>query len=266
MQNIAQNIIYLSHGGGPFPLLGEPSHQSMVDQLSGIAASLPVPERILLISAHWEESTFSVTGHPSPGLIYDYYGFPEEAYSITYAAPGDPQFAGTLQESVRAAGIKLSVSPERGFDHGMFVPLKIMFPQADIPVVQLSLSKHLDAAMHVRMGEALAKCDLSKTLVIGSGFSFHNMKAFFKPVAGADEMNDAFQLWLKTLMTDVGIREGERSHQLINWETTAPNARFCHPREEHLLPLHVCYGLAGKPAKQAFQTHIAGKLATTFLW
>ena len=266
MTTTPSNILYLSHGGGPFPLLGEPSHQHMVEQLKAVTANITKPKRILLISAHWEESSFTVTGNPEPSLIYDYYGFPEEAYSIQYPAKGDPDFAAALSEAAWKGGTKIAVDPQRGFDHGMFVPLKLMYPDANIPTVQLSLAGNLDAALHLRLGEALRSADLSDTLVIGSGFSFHNMKAFFRPVPGADEQNDAFQNWLKETVESDALTEGQRSERLVNWETAAPHARFCHPREEHLLPLHVCYGLANRKANLVAQTDIANKTATLVLW
>ncbi|OFC72602.1 DODA-type extradiol aromatic ring-opening family dioxygenase [Alteromonas confluentis] len=260
------NILYLSHGGGPFPLLGEPSHQHMVEQLKAVTATIAKPKRILLISAHWEESSFTVTGNPQPDLIYDYYGFPEEAYRIQYPAEGDPEFAAALSEAAWKSGTKIAIDPKRGYDHGMFVPLKLMYPDADVPVVQLSLAASLNASLHVRLGEALQAADLTDTLVIGSGFSFHNMKAFFRHIPSADEQNDAFQYWLKETVESESLSEGQRAERLINWETTAPHARFCHPREEHLLPLHVCYGLANQKASRVEQTDIAGKTATLALW
>ena len=155
---------------------------------------------------------------------------------------------------------------QRGFDHGLFVPLKIMYPQADIPCLQLSMLKSLDAAEHIRMGEALADLPADNLLVIGSGFSFHNMKAFFSDETDESRlMNESFEKWLIDTCSSHHIDENERKHRLENWEM-APAARYCHPREEHLLPLHVCYGMARRASTEVISLKILGKYASMYLW
>ena len=245
-------------------MLGEPSHQKMVKHLQDLAKALPTPKQIIIFSAHWEENTVGITAGSQPGLIYDYYGFPDEAYSIQYPAAGNPALASALNQCFNQADVASQLH-HRGFDHGVFVPLTIMYPHADIPCVQVSLHHNLDAADHIKMGKALQNMDLSDTLVIGSGFSCHNMKAFFTNAIDAESMNREFQAWLKAVLISDEQSEDVRQSQLINWEK-APNARFCHPREEHLLPLHVCYGLAGRSADEIYQVPIVDRLSTTALW
>ena len=179
------------------PLLGDDGHKEMVDNLKTIEAKLSKPSAIILISAHWEEALPTVTQAANPQLFYDYYGFPKQAYAIQYPAPGEPGLAYTAFSVMRDMGIKSILDDNRGFDHGMFVPLKIMYPEADIPCIQLSLVSRLDPREHIKIGEALSGLEYDNLLVIGSGFSFHNMDAFFTPrTAEMEVMNEAFVQWL----------------------------------------------------------------------
>lgn len=259
-------ILYLSHGGGPLPLLGDEGHREMVDQLEQLATRLVKPSAIIVISAHWEESRPTITGAMNPALIYDYYGFPAESYDIEYPATGEPSLAQLISTRLIEAGFNAVLDGQRGFDHGLFVPLKIMYPQADIPCLQLSMLKSLDASEHIRMGEALAELPADNLLVIGSGFSFHNMKAFFSDETDESRlMNESFEKWLIDTCSSHHIDENERKHRLENWEM-APAARYCHPREEHLLPLHVCYGMARRASTEVISLKILGKYASMYLW
>lgn len=259
-------VIYLSHGGGPLPLLGDAGHREMVEFLRQVTPRLGAPDAILLVSAHWEEPRPTITGNPAPRLIYDYYGFPDEAYRIRYPAPGSPQLAQRVWELLNGENLQPDLDDGRGFDHGLFIPLKIMYPDARIPCVQLSLLKSLDPDQHIRVGAALAALRAENILVIGSGFSFHNLRAFFAAtVPDADDRNQAFENWLLECCSSSEIDEEERRQRLIHWQD-APGARFCHPREEHLLPLHVCYGIAGAPATATFSFTVMGKRASAYLW
>lgn len=258
-------IVYLSHGGGPLPILGEASHTAMVDFMRRLPSLLPRPEAVLVISAHWEESAATLSGAHTPAMVYDYYGFPDEAYDITYPAPGSPDLASRIAGLLHQNGIAARVDLQRGFDHGLFIPLKLMFPQADIPALQLSLLRGLDPGAHVALGRALRGLMRENILVMGSGFSFHNMRAFsWQGLNAPDSANDAFQNWLIEACTGP-LPQSEREQRLAAWEQ-APSARYCHPREEHLLPLHVCLGMAGQPARVVFDDHILGKRAVAFLW
>jgi 4,5-DOPA dioxygenase extradiol len=258
-------IVYFSHGGGPLPLLGDQGHRAMVEFMRELPAQLRKPDAILVISAHWEESRATLLGAEAPPMFYDYYGFPAEAYKVTYAAPGGPELAQRIAETLQKSGIPSAIDPQRGFDHGLFIPLMLMYPEADIPSLQLSLLRGLRPAAHIALGQALREFMDENILVVGSGFSFHNMRAFIWDGNGAhDPANDAFQDWL--IETCAGpLSPSEREGRLIEWEK-APSARYCHPREEHLLPLHVCQGMATKPAKVVFDDRILGKRAVAFLW
>jgi aromatic ring-opening dioxygenase catalytic subunit (LigB family) len=258
--------LFLSHGGGPMPLLGDASHQEMIDCLQKITTKINKPSVIILISAHWEENIPTITSGLSPNLIYDYYGFPEESYNIKYPCIGKPLLAKQIQKVLVNAGIEAKLDEHRGFDHGVFVPLIIMFPEADIPCVQLSLVKSLSASEHLNIGKALRSLEVENLLVIGSGFTFHNIKAFFaSETIEANAMNEAFESWLIKTCSSVEISESERAQRLINWEN-APSARYCHPREEHLLPLHVCYGFAQAPCSEYFELSVLNKKTSMYRW
>ena len=266
MKNTKQNILFISHGGGPLPLLGDESHTEMVQNLKELAKEIEKPSAILLISAHWEEETLTITSGAAPSLIYDYYGFPEESYSITYPCPGEPALAEQTAQLLNESGIEARLDPKRGFDHGLFIPLKIMYPQADIPCVQLSLKRGLDPTEHIKIGNALAGIEYENLLIIGSGFSFHNMQAFFEPeTAQTRSMNEEFEKWLINTCSDPLLDEDERTDRLINWEA-AQSARYCHPREEHFLPLHVCYGAARSASRTYRELHIFKKKSSFYLW
>jgi aromatic ring-opening dioxygenase catalytic subunit (LigB family) len=259
-------VLYLSHGAGPMPLLGDDGHKEMVDNLKRIAGTISKPSAIILISAHWEEAVPTITHAGNPPLLYDYDGFPKQAYAIRYPAPGEPDLAQTVFSALRDTGIDASLDHQRGFDHGMFVPLKIMYPEADVPCIQLSLLSSLDPGEHIAVGEALSGLEYDNLLVVGSGFSFHNMNAFFAPgTAEMETMNEEFVQWLNDTCSTPHLEENERRRRLENWET-APSARFCHPREEHLLPLHVCYGAANCACSEFFDLEIFGKKASVYLW
>lgn len=263
-ENKAQ-IVYFSHGGGPLPILGEPSHKAMVDFMIHLPSQLTKPDAILVISAHWEERAATLLGANNPPMFYDYYGFPEQAYEITYPASGSPELADRIASLLQKNSIAASIDPKRGFDHGLFIPLKLMYPEANIPALQLSLLRGLNPAAHIALGKALRELMNENILVIGSGFSFHNQIAFFGQDFGApDKANEAFQNWLIETCTGK-ISQKEREQRLIEWEK-APSARYCHPREEHLLPLHVCQGMASKPGKVIFDDQILGKRGVAFLW
>jgi aromatic ring-opening dioxygenase catalytic subunit (LigB family) len=264
LENKAQ-IVYFSHGGGPLPILGDPGHQAMVEFMGQLPSQLTKPEAILVVSAHWEEPEATLLGAEHPAMFYDYYGFPEKAYEINYPAPGDPELAGRIVESLKEHGIGARIDPQRGFDHGLFIPLKLMYPEADIPALQLSLIRGLDAGAHIALGKALRALRQENILVIGSGFSFHNMQVFAWGGPGQpDAANDRFQDWLIETCSG-SLSQPERERRLIEWEQ-APSARYCHPREEHLLPLHVCQGMADKAGKLIFDDQIVGKRAVAFLW
>lgn len=260
------SVLFIPHGGGPLPLLGDIGHKGMIDFLQNLTPTLGNPSAIIVISAHWEEDKVTITSGKHPSLEYDYYGFPHEAYEIKYPAPGAPILANKIFNLLQQNEIDARLDEQRGFDHGLFVPLKIMFPNATIPCVQLSLINNLDPEMHIRIGKALSELRKENILIIGSGFSFHNLKAFFSQNADvSDSKNKAFEDWLIDTCTNSNITNNEREKRLIEW-SYAPYAKYCHPREEHLLPLHVCVGLSNAPAKLVFDGEIVGKKTSAYLW
>jgi aromatic ring-opening dioxygenase catalytic subunit (LigB family) len=269
MENVSQtrkgNIIYFSHGGGPLPILGDPSHDKMIAFMKQLPEKINKPDAVIVVSAHWEEALPTIIGNEKPELFYDYYGFPQEAYDLKYPAPGNPKLAQKAEELLKQQGITAKIDNERGFDHGLFIPLKMMYPKADIPMTQISLIRGLNPKSHILLGKALSSLAEENILIIGSGFSFHNMSAFTWDNSNTpDSQNNAFQDWLM----DVCAGEysfAEREKMLLEWKT-APNARYCHPREEHLLPLHVCLGIAGKSADVIFDDYILGKRAIALRW
>lgn len=261
-------VLFLPHGGGPLPVLGDKGHEEMVSFLKEIAIELGEPSAILVISAHWEEKQATITSNSQPGIVHDYYGFPAAAYEIQYAAPGNPALANEIYTLLTAHGIPAKLDEQRGFDHGMFIPLKLMFPQARIPCVQLSLLNSMNPRIHIALGKAIAALRNRNILIVGSGMSFHNLKAFFSDMIDGRRENEAFDDWLIETCTDPSILPEVREQRLIEWEK-APFARFCHPREEHLLPLHVCYGIAcadTPTAQTVFNGEIMGRKVTSFLW
>jgi 4,5-DOPA dioxygenase extradiol len=266
----AAQVLFLSHGGGPLPLLGDPAHGEMVACLQALAPQLRRPAAILVISAHWEAEVPTLTAGAHPPLIYDYTGFPEASYAITYPCPGDPALAQQLAAGLEAGGASARLDAGRGFDHGLFVPLKLLFPEATIPCVQLSLLRSLDAGAHLALGHQLRALQPSlaeqNVLVIGSGFTFHNMREFFRASSPeSTALNRAFEAWLLDTCSNPALSEPEREQRLLHW-SQAPGARHCHPREEHLLPLHVCYGLAGRPCSQHVELQILQKHTSMYLW
>ncbi|CAB1056493.1 FIG074102: hypothetical protein [Olavius sp. associated proteobacterium Delta 1] len=266
MKDKKPRVLFLSHGGGPMPLLGDEGHLEMVENLKVVVTKIKKPSAIILLSAHWEEKIATVASGVSPSLIYDYYGFPEESYDIEYPCPGEPFLAEQAHRLLRDASIEAGLDNQRGFDHGLFVPLKIMYPEADVPCIQLSLVQGLNPAEHIRIGKALSSVKYDELLVIGSGFSFHNMKAFFATeTSDSKAMNETFEHWLIETCSNPEIDEEERTQRLENWKQ-APFARYCHPREEHLMPLHVCYGLAQTVCKEYYELSIMNKKSSVYLW
>lgn len=236
---------FIPHGGGPcFFMEWSPpdAWNTMADFLKNLASTLPrTPKAIVMVSAHWLTPNVTVTSGAQPGLIYDYYGFPPHTYELTYPAPGAPALAEQIVKTLVAAGIASGTDAQRGFDHGMFIPLKLIFPQANIPVVQLSLNDSLDPEQQLLTGRALQVLRDQNVLIIGSGMSFHNLRAYGNPKYAP--VSDAFDAWLTNA---VEANPKERHRLLSNWEQ-APGARDCHPAraEEHLLPLMTVAGAAG---------------------
>lgn len=259
-------VLFIPHGGGPMPLLGDPSHQPLVDFLRDIPAAFAEPEAILVISAHWEAEKPTLLGDAHPQLYYDYYGFPEESYRLEYPAPNPPHWRTHVARELERAGLEVAFDDRRGYDHGVFVPLLLMYPEARLPVLQLSLLQGLDPQTHLELGRALGRLREAGVMILGSGLSFHNMGVLVGGRRDDGAGSDAFHDWLATTLADTRLSAAERVARLARWRE-APFARHCHPREEHLLPLHVCVGAAaGDPAEIVFDQPLFGQRTLGALW
>lgn len=241
-----QPTYFIPHGGGPCFFMewtmGPPdTWDGMAAFLRDLASDLPRPRAVLVVSAHWEEAAFTVNAAQRPPLLYDYSGFPEHTYRLRYPARGDPALAQRVQTLLQVSGLPARQIDDRGLDHGVFIPFMLIYPQADVPIVQLSLRSGLDPAEHLRAGRALAPLRDEGVLIVGSGMSYHNLQAMFSPHPRRDAA--VFDDWLTATLTGASTRE----QALADW-LHAPGARLAHPREEHLLPLMVVAGAAGGEA------------------
>ncbi len=240
--------LFVPHGGGPWPFVNVPGMTEHMDPLREYLLEIPehlptLPRALLVVSAHWECRVPTVQTAVRPPMLYDYSGFPPESYQISWPAPGSPSSASRVMELLRSAGISSAEDPGRGFDHGTFVVTKLMYPNADVPTFQLSLTSDLDPSRLLEVGRALAPLRDEGVLILGSGYSYHNMRGFFSALRGDPQpLEDArrFDGWLAEALL---LPSDERVARLLAWER-APAARACHPREEHLLPLFVCAGAA----------------------
>jgi aromatic ring-opening dioxygenase catalytic subunit (LigB family) len=237
-------VVFLPHGGGPWPFvelrMGSQAEQAELATYLRSVANVPKtrPKAVLVISAHWEEAVPTVMTSARPPMLYDYYGFPAESYEITWPAPGEPALAGRVRALLSSAGFDSAENAERGFDHGTFVPLKLAYPNADMPTLQLSLKRGLDPGEHLALGRALAPLRDEGVFIVGSGMTFHNLRAFGPQ---SSQVAEAFDQWLRETAS---FEPAARDRRLLIW-TNAPAARQAHPREEHLLPLMVIAGAAG---------------------
>lgn len=240
---------FISHGGGPWPWLA--NMRAMLANLETSLARMPqeigtTPKAILMVSGHWEDDAFAVMSSPRPGMVYDYGGFPPETYRITYPAPGAPELATRTADLIRAAGLPTRLDDRQGFDHGTFVPAYVMYPNADVPVFQVSLQHGYDPAAHFALGRALAPLRDEGVLIVGSGLSYHNLRLFGP---GAKVPSEAFDTWLAKVMA---LPAKDRTAALLDWEK-APHARTCHAREDHFVPLFAALGAAeDEPATRVY--------------
>lgn len=245
--------LFVPHGGGPCFFMDphggppDPMWRPMQAYLAGLIASLPErPRAILMVSGHWETPELTVHVGERPSLLFDYHGFPEHTYRLHWDAPGAPDVARRAAALLRATGHAVNEEARRGWDHGIFVPMMVADPAAHIPLAQLSLRADLDPAAHIAIGEALAPLRDEGVLIVGSGMSFHNMRAYGDP--RATEPSALFDRWLTDAVATTGP---EREAALSGWRE-APAGAYSHPREEHLIPLMVAAGAAAGPGEQVF--------------
>lgn len=244
MPTYRQPTFFLSHGGGPWPWLMKETRMfdSLSEAMGKIVPQLPeLPKAILVISGHWEESEFSIMASKQPRMIYDYSGFPEHTYHIQYSSPGSPELAVKVQDLLKKVEFETHLDSQRGYDHGMYSVTYPLFPNAGIPVIQLSMKSDYDPEEHLRIGRALTPLRDEGILIIGSGSSYHNMRGFFGYVKNATTDSKDFDMWLQKAMAS---SPEDRWQQIADWKNAAPNARAVHPREDHLIPLMVAVGAA----------------------
>lgn len=267
--SLRQPAIFLPHGGGPCFFMdwtwGPADTWHKIQRfLEALLAALPeTPKALLVISGHWEEPSFLASAAANPKLIFDYSGFPVHTYQLTWPAPGDPALAEKVATLLKQAGLSSGLNADHDYDHGVFIPLKVAFPLAEIPVVTLSLSTapdgSFDPATHIAAGRALAPLRDEGVLIIGSGMSFHNLRAYFRPETL--EASREFDAWLTRAVQSTAP---ERSAQFAAW-LRAPGARFSHPREEHLAPLFMAAGAGGDaPGKRIFSDEPMGAAISAY--
>jgi len=250
-----QPTLFVPHGGGPCFFMDDPAGTwtKMGDFLRDLPGLLPAPpSAILCISGHWETQGFRFTGKTRPGLLFDYFGFPPHTYELSWPVPGDPALAARAAALLADAGLDAGIDADRDLDHGVFVPLKLSFPDADVPVVEMSLDAGLDPALAYAAGRALRPLRDEGVLIVGAGMSFHNMRAHSSGV-DVTPPSRAFDDWLGAAVAE----QDGRGERLARW-ADAPAARWCHPREEHLLPLMVAAGAAEGPGERVYEELLLG--------
>lgn len=256
-----QPSLFIPHGGGPCFFMADPHRvwANMADFLAALSTHLPErPRAILIVSGHWETRGFTVASGSAPALLYDYAGFPAHTYALRYPARGAPELAADIVHRLRSAGLAAQGDPIREWDHGVFVPMKVAFPAADIPIVEVSLDRSLDSALHLAVGEALAPLRDAGVVVIGSGMSFHNLRRFGDTTVTASAA--AFDGWLNATVI---LPPDQRAARLAAW-SDAPGARIAHPREEHLLPLMVAAGASDRPGVRIHHEVLLGAAQSAF--
>ncbi|KID74997.1 Extradiol ring-cleavage dioxygenase [Metarhizium brunneum] len=273
-------VIALSHGGGPLPILGDKNHESIVYSLKNCVPKIlglgtpSAPRAIVLVTAHWSTAVPTVSSAARHDLYYDYSGFPSESYALKYPAPGDPPVAREIKSLLDAHGLRARLDPNRGWDHGVFIPMLLVNPAADVPIVQVSVLESEDPEHHLRIGAALARLRHRNIAIIGSGFaSLHNFaamrglrfagRAFVRDFkALSDEWNAALTAAATAEATD------DRWAALRAWRTL-PHANQMHPPRagEHFMPLLVCAGAAGDGEKAGVYKDVySGVDILTYYW
>ncbi|MEO7774120.1 MAG: class III extradiol ring-cleavage dioxygenase [Steroidobacteraceae bacterium] len=257
-------VLFISHGGGPWPYVEElrAMYPQTERELRGLAQRLPsAPKAVLTISGHWEAPKFSVATGARPTMEYDYFGFPPNTYHVRYDAPGDPGLAREVLGHLREAGIDALPDQRKGFDHGVFVPLGLIYPDANVPVTMVSIRSDYSPAEHLALGRALAPLREQGVLIIASGLTYHNMQGFRQDSSTA--VAESFTGYLNAAMAQ---EPATRMQRLIDWES-APCARLAHPREDHLVPLFVAVGAAGEDAGEVlFSENVLKVPMTSYLF
>ena len=247
--------LFISHGAPDLAVRPTPAHEA----LKALAGAVPKPKAILVASAHWPTEAPTVATGMAPETIYDFGGFDPRLRGMRYGAPGAPDISRKAAACLRRAGIAVSEDEEQGYDHGVWTPLILLFPVADVPIAQVSIQPHLDPTHHLAIGRALSPLREEGVMIIGSGAMTHNLRAYFTgPASGASPgWVSEFTTWMK------GRLEANDAAALVNYRRQAPHAERNHPEDEHLLPLFIPLGATrpGEPVRQIHASCDKGVLA-----
>ena len=262
--------MFVNHGGGPLPLLGDKEHAELTSFLrDGVQKHLNLKEvkAIILVTAHWEEKVVTISSAKHHDLYFDYYGFPPESYKYRYDAPGDPALAERIHETLKKAGINSKLDSKRGWDHGVFVPMMLINPAANVPIVQISVLSNQDPEQHYKLGQALYEFRKEGIAILGSGMSYHNMRQFMTNRYQSAVVNEDFDEYLNKVCT--AESEETRKEGLVNWREQK-GATEAHPMRaaEHFMPLIVIAGAGGtKGAERIFNWDMSGTFRlSAFVW
>ncbi|MFB9951093.1 DODA-type extradiol aromatic ring-opening family dioxygenase [Rhizobium puerariae] len=260
-------VYFIPHGGGPWPFMDLPKNDAgrgpwddLADFLRGLDSEIGrKPKAVLVVSGHWEtEPVPTVSTAPHPGMLFDYYNFPPHTYELSYPAPNSLELAARARQLLADAGMDSAENATRGFDHGVFIPFMLIYPQADVPLTMISLRNTLDAESHLAIGKALEPLRDEDVLIIASGMTYHNMRKF--RTAEPDHVAEAvrFDDWLREAVEEPDPKA--RADRLSTWDSN-PDALACHvPDHDHLVPLFVAAGAAGADAgRRIFRTDYLGK-------
>lgn len=256
-----QPSLYIPHGGGPCFFMDDPNGvwTGMAAFLRGYPQDLPArPTAIIVVSAHWETKGFAFGAAARPAMIYDYSGFPPHTYQLNYPVTGAPALAARAATLLQSNGMQASVDDARGIDHGLFIPMMLSFPDADIPMIEMSVERSFDPQLHLDAGKALAPLRGEGVLIVGSGMSFHNMRGYGDPRFTAP--SEDFDRWLTAA---VESDQENRAALLALW-ADAPSGRLSHPREEHLLPLMVAVGASDGEGRRVYSERVMQTAISAF--
>lgn len=262
--------IFVNHGGGPMPLLGDKDHAGLTNFLRDEVKkhlNLEEVKAIILVTAHWEENVVTISSGKHHNLYFDYYGFPPESYKYRYDAPGHPELAERIQEVLKKEGIKSNLDSKRGWDHGVFVPMMLINPAANVPIIQISVLSNQDPEQHYKLGEVLFQFRKEGIAILGSGMSYHNMREFMYDRQRSSVVNQDFDDYLNKVCT--AESEDVRKEGLVAWREQK-GATEAHPMNaaEHFMPLIVIAGAGGpKPGERIFNWDMSGTFRlSAFVW
>ncbi|CZT50724.1 uncharacterized protein RSE6_11764 [Rhynchosporium secalis] len=268
-------VVAVCHGGGPMPVLGDPGHAELIMSMSTKVPKIlnlgtrQAPRAIVLVTAHWSETQPTISNGKTHKLYYDYGGFPAEAYRLKYPAPGSPKVAEEVFNVLKGAGFQPKLDGERGWDHGVFIPLLLINPKADIPVIQLSVMNSASPKQHFEMGKALAQLRDSNIAILGSGMpTMHNLRAMFSAQGNESNYRKRIQKWSDMLTKTTKIVDVEERSKTFEGYREWEGSREAHPigGEEHFLPLVVCAGAGGEGEAGAFGDEMVGFKQFTYYW